>query len=103
MESNLDAVRAAAQTGLPVVTVMLAGRPMIITDEIENWDAFVMAWLPGSEGGAGIADVLYGDYNFTGKLPVTWPKDSSQFGYNVNSIDYNEEAVLFPYGFGLSY
>lgn len=103
MEGNMEAVKAASATGLPVVTVMLAGRPMIITNEIDDWDAFVMAWLPGTEGGSGIADVLYGDYNFSGKLPVTWPKDPSQFRYNVNSSDYDEKSVLFPYGFGLSY
>ncbi|HHW23716.1 MAG TPA: glycoside hydrolase family 3 protein [Clostridiaceae bacterium] len=103
MEGNLEAVRLARETGLPIVTVMLAGRPMIITEEIQDWAGFVMAWLPGSEGGAGIADCIFGDFDFKGKLPVTWPRSADQFGYNVNYKDYDPQKVLFPYGFGLSY
>lgn len=103
MAGNREAVRQAKETGLPIITVMVAGRPMLITEEIADWDGFIMAWLPGSEGGTGIADCLYGDFDFTGKLPVTWPKNEKQFGYNINSEAYNEETVLFPYDYGLSY
>lgn len=101
MSGNKKAIEQAKETGLPIITIMIAGRPMIITDEISDWDAFVMGWLPGSEGGSGISDCVYGDYDFTGKLPVTWPRDQSQFGYNVNNPGYDEKKVLFPYGFGL--
>jgi len=74
--------------GCPVIVIMLSGRPMTIGDEYENWDAFIAAWLPGSEGG-GIADVLFTSRDFTGRTPYTWRK----------SIGGD---VLYPYGFGLS-
>jgi len=66
----------------------LSGRPMTIGDEYQNWDAFIAAWLPGSEGAA-IADVLFGDRDFTGRTPYTWPK-------TING------DVLYPFKFGLS-
>src|SRR5690606_24874960 len=75
---NLQAIRDAQGIGLPVITILLSGRPLIVTDYIDQWDGFVAAWLPGSEAGHGIADVLFGDYNFVGRLPVTWPKDRTQ-------------------------
>ncbi len=103
MAGNLEAIEAAKKIGLPIVTIMLAGRPLLIQEELPSWQSFVMAWLPGSEGGAGIADVLYGDYDFKGKLSVSWPSNSTQFGYNVNVPDYNGELLEFAYGFGLTY
>ncbi|HHU28401.1 TPA: glycoside hydrolase family 3 protein [bacterium] len=107
MEGNLEALEQAYQTGLPVVVLMLAGRPLIVTYEINNWDAFVMAWLPGTEG-LGISDVLFGDKPFTGKLPVTWPKDISQSNHSIimdkySDKVYNENDYLFPFGYGLTY
>lgn len=86
-----------------MVVILLSGRPMIVTSEINYWDSFIAAWLPGSEGGRGIADVLFGDYDFTGKLPVTWPEYSSQAGQTINKENYNIKDYLFPYGYGLSY
>jgi beta-glucosidase len=71
----------------PVIVIMLSGRPMTIGDEYENWDAFIAAWLPGTEG-AGIADVLFGKCDFTGRTPYTWRK-------TING------EVLYPFGFGL--
>jgi beta-glucosidase len=72
----------------PVIVIMLSGRPMTIGDEYKKWDAFIAAWLPGSEGG-GIADVLFGDKNFTGRTPYTWRK-------TING------EILFPFGYGLT-
>jgi len=70
-----------------VVVIMLSGRPMNIGDEYKKWDAFIAAWLPGTEG-AGVADVLFGGKSFTGRTPYTWRKT------------FNGE-VLYPYGAGL--
>lgn len=100
---NLKAIQEAAQTGLPVIVILLSGRPLIVTDFIEGWDALVAAWLPGSEGGSGIADVIFGDYDFVGRLPVTWPKDRWQLDHSVVQPNYHPNNYLFPYGFGLTY
>lgn len=92
--------RDAKEAGLPVVTVLVSGRPMIVTEELENWDAFVAAWLPGTEG-QGVSDVLFGDYDFTGKLPYTWPKSIDQLPINVDNMEGKDP--LYPFGYGLSY
>ncbi len=99
MYDNENAMEEAESTGLPVITILVSGRPRIVTDEINNWDAFVAAWLPGSEGDA-VAEVLYGKYPFTGKLSFTWPADVKQLPINVD--DGSGKKPLFPYGFGLT-
>ena len=81
-----------------IVVVFISGRAMVVENLLSNSDAFVAAWLPGSEG-AGIADVLFRDYDFTGKLPFTWPRTTSVIP--INSTEQN--ANWFPYGYGLSY
>jgi len=83
-----DMLREVYGYKCPVIVIMLSGRPMTVGDEYKKWDAFIAAWLPGSEGG-GIADVLFGDKNFTGRTPYTWRK-------TVNG------EILFPFGFGLA-
>ena len=83
---------------LGCVVVLVSGRPMIINSVISDSDAFIAAWLPGSEGGAGIVDlILNSTYDFTGKLPVTWPADMAQIPINVGDADY---SPLFAYGDG---
>lgn len=83
--------------GIPVVAVMITGRPLYVNPALNAADAFVVAWLPGSEGG-GIADVLVGDsagkprHDFTGKLPAAWPRTPQL-----------EEGELFGFGHGLDY
>lgn len=84
---------------IPLIVILISGRPMIITNIIEECDAFIAAWLPGTEG-EGVADVLFGDYKPTGKLSNSWPKSMSQIPINVGDNNYDP---LFPYGFGLSY
>ena len=80
---------------------------MLITDEIAKSSAFVAAWLPGSEG-TGVADVLFNDAPFSGKLTHTWPKSFEQIPINTGTA-YNDEPKgnggdpLFEYGFGLTY
>jgi beta-glucosidase len=82
-----------------VIVVLVSGRPMIIGEALAQADAFVAAWLPGSEG-QGVADVLFGEYNPTGKLPFTWPRSMDQIPINRGD---GKADPLFPFGFGLSY
>ncbi|MGW3999056.1 glycoside hydrolase family 3 protein [Amycolatopsis sp. NPDC004772] len=85
-------------SGVPLVVVTVSGRPLDIAAQLPSMKGLVAAWLPGSEG-AGVADVLYGDYNPTGKLSFTWPASSSQEPINTG----DGKQGLFPYGSGLSY
>ncbi|KAL9331378.1 hypothetical protein ACSQ67_000988 [Phaseolus vulgaris] len=80
------------------VVIVISGRPLVIEPYVGIIDALVAAWLPGSEG-QGVADVLYGDYGFTGRLPRTWFKSVDQLPMNVGDPHYDP---LFPFGFGLS-
>jgi beta-glucosidase len=85
-----------------LIVVIISGRPLIITDQLAQSDAWVAAWLPGTEG-EGIADVLFGDVPFTGKLPYTWPRSNSQLPINVNNSGSRTDcdSPLFPFGYGL--
>ena len=89
----LRTVRALAERGIPVVTVLISGRPLVANAEMAASSAFVTAWLPGSEG-AGVADVLFGDHDFVGRLPMVWP------GGGAGGRGRASE-VLFPRGYGL--
>ncbi|NLB64054.1 MAG: glycoside hydrolase family 3 protein [Fibrobacter sp.] len=84
--------------GKKVVTVFITGRPLPISPLITASDAFMVAWLPGTEG-AGVADVLFGDHAPTGKLPHSWPASASQIPINVG----DGKTPLYEYGYGLSY
>jgi beta-glucosidase len=79
------------------VVLVVSGRPQVLTDQLGQIDALVASWLPGTEG-AGVADVLFGRRPFTGRLPVTWPRDAAQVPINVGDRDYRP---LYPYGWGL--
>ena len=98
-EADQQAIAAARKAGARVVTVVVSGRPMILGDALSLSDAVVAAWLPGTEGD-GVADVLFGSYSPTGKLPFTWPKTTAQLPINVGDQSYDP---LFPFGFGLTY
>ena len=87
------------EAGSKVIVIMLSGRPLIISEHIDKWSGFLAAWLPGMAG-EGIADVIFGDHEPTGKLSYSWPKDISQLPLNVGDPDYEP---LFPFGYGLSY
>ncbi len=103
---NITALNVAIDAhnqGKNVVGILISGRPLLLENYLQYFDSFVAAWLPGSEGGNGISDVLFGDFDFTGKLSFTWPKDISQIGYNSNLVNYDESSVMFPYGYGLDY
>jgi beta-glucosidase len=92
-------VRRMKDTGVPVVVVLLSGRPLILGQALAAVDAFVAAWLPGTEG-TGVADVLFGDYAPTGTLSFTWPRSMDQMPINVGDAEYDP---LFPVGYGLTY
>ncbi|CBI24414.3 unnamed protein product, partial [Vitis vinifera] len=85
-------------TSIKCVVVLISGRPLLIQLYLPLMDALVVAWLPGSEG-QGVADVLFGDYGFTGKLPHTWFKTVEQLPMNFGDPHYDP---LFPLGFGLT-
>ena len=97
-DGELATIDNLKDAGVPVVTVLLSGRPVLINDLLAASDAFVAAWLPGTEG-QGVADVLFGDAPFTGKLSFTWPRSVDQLP--INKGDENIDP-LFPFGYGLS-
>ena len=104
-DTPLQMLKAFQEAGIPTVSVFLSGRPLWVNPELNASDAFVAAWLPGSEGG-GIADVIVGDADatprnsFSGKLSFSWPNRPDQTPLNVGDEDYDP---LFAYGFGLTY
>jgi beta-glucosidase len=93
------AVANVKRAGIPAVVVLISGRPMIINQVLGQSDAFLAAWLPGTEG-EGITDILFGDRKPTGKLSFSWPRSTSQLPARVGDPTYDP---LFKYGFGLTY
>jgi beta-glucosidase len=93
--ATLNRLRAS---GVPLIVVLVSGRPLDVAAQLGDWTALLAAWLPGSEG-AGVADVLFGDAAPTGTLPMTWMRSASQQPIN----DGDGQPALFPYGFGLTY
>lgn len=89
---DLEVIERITAQGIPVVTVFVGGRPLVVNAELESSRAFVAAWLPGSEG-QGVADVLFGDHPFTGTLSFAWPA--------IAGPDYKASAPRFERGFGL--
>jgi len=120
-ETQRELIRALKATGKPLVLVLMNGRPLTILEENQSADAILETWFSGTEGGNAIADVLFGDYNPSGKLPVTFPRSVGQIPtyYNHLSIgrpftpgkpgnytsQYFDDTTgpLFPFGYGLSY
>ena len=104
-QTDLALLRRLQAESIPVVAVFLSGRPLWMNREINASDAFVAAWLPGSEG-AGVADVLFKSadgrvaHDFVGRLPFSWPASASQGPLNVGQADYRPQ---FAFGYGLSY
>lgn len=105
-----ELLEAVAATGTPVVLVLVQGRPLDISWASDNIPAIINAWYPGEQGGYAIADVLFGDYNPAGRLPVSYPRSEGQLPVYYNypkpaRHDYVEmsSSPLYPFGFGLSY
>ncbi|MFY4775049.1 glycoside hydrolase family 3 N-terminal domain-containing protein [Metabacillus sp. RGM 3146] len=85
-----------ADPKIPIIVVLVSGRPMIVTDQMKDWAGLVEAWLPGTEG-EGVADVLFGKKDFTGKLSVKWPFYLEAYQMGNMMKDY----IMFDYGYGL--
>ncbi|MDR3718778.1 MAG: glycoside hydrolase family 3 N-terminal domain-containing protein [Bryobacteraceae bacterium] len=98
-QADQDAIANVKKAGIPVVVVLLSGRPMILGDALDKADAFVAAWLPGTEG-QGVTDVLFGDFKPAGKLSFAWPKSMDQIPVKTGDT---KTAVLFPLGYGLKF
>ncbi len=97
-DEDIAVLNTMQQYNIPIIVIMLSGRPLIVTEHIDNWDAFLAAWLPGTEGN-GISDILFGDYNPSGKLSFAWPKSMDQIPLHHTDIS----KPLFDYKFGLTY
>lgn len=89
-------IKEISDKGIAVVVILISGRTLIINAELEKSAAFIAAWLPGSEG-QGVSDMLFGDFNFQGKLSFSWPK------MPCSEKNKNATKPLFPFGFGLHY
>lgn len=87
---DLHTIKTITDKGIPAVVIMISGRPLVVNQELDTATAFVAAWLPGSEG-QGIADVIFGDFDFQGRLSFSWPK-------SVGDL-----SPLFPVGYGMAY
>ena len=103
-----DFLKALKEAGKTVIFVNCSGSAIALTPETESCDAIVQAWYAGQEGGTAVADVLFGDYNPSGKLPVTFYKNDAQLpdyeDYSMKGRTYRYfNDALFPFGFGLSY
>lgn len=95
---DVATIKRITAKGIPVVTIMICGRPLVIEDELTESEALVVAWFPGSEG-QGLADVIFGDHPISGKLSFSWPRYDDE-NWNVGDDNYNP---LFPYGYGLEF
>lgn len=116
-----DLIKALKATGKPLVLVLMNGRPLVLVDEQEQADAMLETWFPGTEGGNAVADVLFGDYNPSGKLAMSFPRSIGQlpvyYAHLNTGRPYHEDkpgnytshyfeepnGPLFPFGYGLSY
>jgi len=106
-EAQLNYAKKLIATGKPVVLVMVEGRPRLITKIFNDVKGALIAFLPGMEGGNAIADVLFGDVNPSGKLPISYPKYPNaivHYDYKpIENFAENKYDPLLPFGFGLSY
>lgn len=106
-KAQLDFAQKIIETGKPVILVMVGGRPRLITSIEQKVNGVLLAFLPGMEGGNAVADILFGDVNPSGKLPITYPKyPSGNTTYDhkpVENFDGTKYNPLYPFGYGLSY
>jgi beta-glucosidase len=102
-DAEIQLIMETKEQSKSLVVILLSGRPRVITEQLPLAEAWVAAWLPGTEGG-GIADVLFGDFPFTGKLSYSWPRSNEQLPININNSKGKTgcDAPLFPFGYGLT-
>jgi beta-glucosidase len=104
---QLQLARAIFEIGKPVILVTFGGRPRIITEIANKAEAVVLGFLPGMEGGAAMADILFGDTNPSGKLPISYPRDTNDvvmYDHKpIEAFESNQYRPLYPFGHGLSY
>ena len=98
-KDDIELINKLSKSGKPIVMIMISGRPMILEPILDKCDAILAAWLPGTEG-AGISDVLFGDYSPTAKLSFSWPKNMKQIPINFGDINYDP---LYRFGHGLTF
>jgi beta-glucosidase len=99
-QEDLLAIKNLQASSKKLVVVIVSGRPLLIKNEVDTWDALVAAWLPGSEG-AGVADVLFGAKPFTGTLPLPWPSTAEQLPLTADGETADGTSLLFSRYFGL--
>lgn len=97
-KDDIETVRRLKETGIPIVVIIISGRPMIINTIQPFSDAIIAAWLPGTEGD-GVADILFGDFQPTGTLSNSWPADMASVPLNDGDTEYEP---LYPYGHGIT-
>ena len=98
-KDDIELVNKLSKSGKPIVMILISGRPMILEPILDKCDAILAAWLPGSEG-AGISDIMFGDYSPTAKLSFTWPKNMKQIPINYGDTNYDP---LYKFGHGLTF
>jgi beta-glucosidase len=107
---DMEILKAVAKSGKPVITIMITGRPLILTEVCALSSAVLQCWFPGEATGTAITEILFGNYNPSGKLTISFPKTQGQlpvyYSHKPSShrsyVDGNGEP-LFPFGYGLSY
>ena len=101
-DSDVELIQEMRKRSEKLLVIILSGRPLVISEQYQIADAWIAAWLPGTQG-EGVADVLFWDFPFTGKLPYTWPRANEQLPMNINNIGRKTgcEGPLFPFGYGL--
>lgn len=102
-DKQLSLIKTIHGTGTPTVVILFMGRPYIISWCAENVSAIIAAYYPGTRGGEAIADILFGDYNPTGKLPFQMPRSMDQVKNQREDVPFDIKNPLYPYGHGISY
>jgi beta-glucosidase len=101
--ADLNMIEMMREQNEKLVVILFSGRPLVITEPLLQADAFIAAWLPGTEG-QGVADVLFGHQPFTGRLPYTWLRSIDQLPFDFDNLPTEGcDAPLFPFGYGLTY